>query len=352
MVTETLSAAIEYEVRLGAIQGIYLQRENVHYCLGFFADDSHIIINATREHAYKAKRLLESFAKATGLTIQWAKSTAQWIGPLEEQRPEWTEGLTWSWKAKRELTKLLGFGFEDGIQAEDMLQRCKQKITETCSNQLYDKLSICGRIAVVNSVLLARSKSGGMSRTLENVFKAWETLKRYIHCPKVHTMTDWMQLQLWGSSYMANDGKIRKLVTQAQQRLWEEGYRQLGDLVKEGATELAGWESKKIQGVQQVSMKKAYTAIVGRIQRFQQENITEENVEGFFVDKQREGLCWTWTVSSSKKHKNCTPPTESTPFTCYKIVDGWLNKGEQLEEPTTGAEHEPIAITAFRVGKG
>ncbi|KAL3698885.1 hypothetical protein R1sor_012961 [Riccia sorocarpa] len=94
LVTQTLTVVIEQEVAAGRIQGIYLEKANMHYCLGLYADDSHMILGAKKEGATQTKNLLDSFANATGLQIQWNKFTARWIGPNGSSKPRWVEELT------------------------------------------------------------------------------------------------------------------------------------------------------------------------------------------------------------------------------------------------------------------
>ncbi|KAL3701762.1 hypothetical protein R1sor_019784 [Riccia sorocarpa] len=93
-----LTVAVENAVHAGSWEGIYLQPANMHYCLGFFADDSHMIVRATEEGAHKVQDLLEMFANASGLKIQWRKSAVRWIGPRADDKPDRATELTWSWK--------------------------------------------------------------------------------------------------------------------------------------------------------------------------------------------------------------------------------------------------------------
>ncbi|KAL3684303.1 hypothetical protein R1sor_002325 [Riccia sorocarpa] len=154
LATQTLTTTMEHEVNSGRIQGVFLQRANVHYSLGLYADDSHVIFRAHEEGARCMKNLLDSFGNASGLQIQWNKSAARWIGAAQNNRPSWAAELDWAWKGAGEATKLLGFSFEEGIKPEEMLSKCKRKINEVCSNAMYGSLSIYGRITVANAVLL------------------------------------------------------------------------------------------------------------------------------------------------------------------------------------------------------
>ncbi|KAL3678376.1 hypothetical protein R1sor_021332 [Riccia sorocarpa] len=100
------------------------------------------------------KKLTRILRNCYGLQIQWDKSTARWLGPKAENKPSWVEDLSWCWKERGENTKLLGFSFEEGIDAGDMIRRCKQRVNEVCSNPLYGNLSIYGRVTIANAVLL------------------------------------------------------------------------------------------------------------------------------------------------------------------------------------------------------
>ncbi|KAL3698884.1 hypothetical protein R1sor_012960 [Riccia sorocarpa] len=49
---------------------------------------------------------------------------------------------------------MLGFSFDEGIKAEEMLKSCKQRVNEVCSNARYGNLSVFGRVTIANAVLL------------------------------------------------------------------------------------------------------------------------------------------------------------------------------------------------------
>ncbi|KAL3691546.1 hypothetical protein R1sor_005197 [Riccia sorocarpa] len=280
LVTEMLTAAVEYEVATGEVEGLYLEKANMHYCLGFLADDSHLIIRAQKEGAFRVENLLDSFARATCLLIQWAKSTARWIGPMERHRPCWTTELAWSWKDQGEVMKMLGFSFTDGISAEEMLH-CKRK--------------------------------------------------------------------LWGTVSMAKDAKVRKIDTQAKRRLWEEGYRLLGDIMKEAEPKVAAWEDRIIKEDEQENVRKAYTKVVEGITDFDTEQLRhEEKVECFYEADQGEGVIWAWQVEGREKHKNCNPPENSTMIRKYKETKGLLSHYTGPVHPENDRRYQPICVTAIR----
>ncbi|KAL3702321.1 hypothetical protein R1sor_020343 [Riccia sorocarpa] len=93
LVTQTLTDAVDEAVKSASVQGIYLQPANTHYCLGLYADDLHVIFRATEEGATNVRDLLDKYANATGLKIQWNKSVVSCIGPNSNNKPEWVKEL-------------------------------------------------------------------------------------------------------------------------------------------------------------------------------------------------------------------------------------------------------------------
>ncbi|KAL3694736.1 hypothetical protein R1sor_008387 [Riccia sorocarpa] len=386
LVTQTLTEVLEGEVCSGAIQGIFLQLANVHYCLGLFADDFHVIFAASEESARNMKAVLDIFAWAMGLLIQWKKSTARWIGPGKSNRPEWTAELAWSWKEDGETTKLLGFIFDEGIKGDAMVQKCKEKITRICTSPLYKGLLICGRVTIANATILgafwyylplwagtwediekieksvvnfvwsgnevdtrhraskqiieqkkskgglglvsmskqymvfasrtirwafqpgfhpmkktirgllenlsmgafgspgvqwiynpARLKTGGLSTVMANLFTAWGKMTPWLQHGRLHLQEDWRKIPIWGSAQCAWDGKIRRIDSQAKRLLWETGYKQLGDLTIARDDEMASWDTKKLNGVDTLAVRKAFEKL--RISTFFKE--AQDKTEGW-----------------------------------------------------------------------
>ncbi|KAL3695943.1 hypothetical protein R1sor_010019 [Riccia sorocarpa] len=87
-----------------------------------------ILENAASSILINASSILINGRRIKGSKVsKWEKSAARWIGPGEEDLPTWVLDLSWSWKHRGECTKLLGFAFEEGVQAEAMLLKCKRK---------------------------------------------------------------------------------------------------------------------------------------------------------------------------------------------------------------------------------
>ncbi|KAL3691433.1 hypothetical protein R1sor_005084 [Riccia sorocarpa] len=331
LVTQTLTEVINKEVEAGRINGIYLQKANVHYCLGLYADDSHAIFEATKDCVVNIKGTLDTFANASGLQIQWQKSAARWIGPRADSLPDWVDELEWSWKHRGENTKLLGFTFEEGINAGEMLRRCKLKVNEICSNPAFAKLSIYGRVTVANASLLGafwyivplwagelcelekiekqvvnfvwsgasletrnriatkvviqKVKEGGLgllsltkqytaftARTIRWAYQAGEhplqlTIRRMVEEENIKAFgvpgAQWLYTP--ARSQGSTDGVVRKVNSLALRRLWEEGYRTVGDLTKADSEQLACWDHRKIKGAEQKTVQRAFQKLTIRM---------------------------------------------------------------------------------------
>ncbi|KAL3691257.1 hypothetical protein R1sor_004908 [Riccia sorocarpa] len=317
-----------------------LSKANVHYCLGFYADDSHVIIKAEKACALRTRDLLDWFANATGLLIQWEKSTARWIGPEEGTKPQWVQELNWSWKERGHVTKLLGFSFEDGINAAEMLRRCKVKVNEICSSPLYNALSICGRIAVANASLLG-------------AFCTWEKLKRNIQHRKLYTVDNWKEIALWGSSQEATDGKIRRIVSQARRTMWEAGYRRLEDLLDEEKKHLVAWENKKIPVAESKTVEKAYNRLLGLITAPNDNRLNvEEKVLRYYETKDQAGYIWAWKAKAGERQEAQTPPEEAERIRRFKVNGTWLQQCTAETQLRKEPIYKTAEVIAYRVGQG
>ncbi|KAL3695540.1 hypothetical protein R1sor_009616 [Riccia sorocarpa] len=404
LATQTLTEAMENEVESGRIQGIYLQKANLHYCLGLYADDSHVIIRATREGAMNTKRLLDTFGKATGLQIQWNKSAARWISTEEGERPQWAEDLGWCWKDKTETTQLLGFPFEEGINREELYQKCQRRISEASESAL-----------VASKVVLQRTKDGGLglvsltqqylafvartmrwafqrgkhplksiiqgavedenmeafgvpgvqwmqthvsskrlgkSDALKNIFATWTKLKKYVKGRTWHTVQDWEVRPLWGTAEASKDGKVRKAHSRARRLLWEVGYRRLGDLTTTDGKTLAQWEQRKIQGAEQGTVKLAFSKLTANLQGPQEITLkSDEKIRMFYETDEHPGVLWEWSTDSGEKWRNRKPPRSEESGRTYEERNDFIIPCKISIEPNEDSEFKAVAVITFRGGQ-
>jgi hypothetical protein len=98
---------------------------------------------------------LHRFSVASGLTLNWEKSTAYWCDPEGGPRPGWTYRLDFQWAGLEDISKLLGTPFglslnSDGVDAflgEKMDKKLKYWITTRINNS--------GRAVIGNGILLS-----------------------------------------------------------------------------------------------------------------------------------------------------------------------------------------------------
>ncbi|KAL3685733.1 hypothetical protein R1sor_003755 [Riccia sorocarpa] len=381
---------MEFEVQAGNVEGIYLQPANIHYSLGFFADDSHVIFRATKDRAYNVKVLLEVFANATGLQIQWSKSAARWIGVGDQQKPEWVANLTWSWKGKGEATKLLGFDFEVGIDATAILRRCKRRVNDKQKEGGLGLLSVThqyasfaaktirwafhpgkhplqalirGHISLQSQVAFgipgaqwvytaAKPKCEGMSAVMENVFQTWESMKKWLQMPQLYTEEDWNSVQIWGTKQLSRDGKVRKVDTVARMALWEEGYRVLGDLRTDNGREIATWEQRKIKGAEMANIRKAFDKLTEQIMVAEEGGELTGRIMRYYEEDSTTKSIWAWQINGVDKWQSQMRPANPNIVTCFKEENSLITHCQREEMLNLEALLRPVEVITCRVGQG
>jgi hypothetical protein len=115
-----LSSCIVAKRRAGNICGLYLPHIQMEYLQASYADDTHMVLDANPSNLHAAKRILDRFAIASGLSINWTKSEARWMA--DYPRPEETESLQWLWKLPTEPGTILGFSFTNRLESESMFE--------------------------------------------------------------------------------------------------------------------------------------------------------------------------------------------------------------------------------------
>ncbi len=119
-----------------------------------FVDDTALYLQGTRENMERAQKVLDIFYKASGAKINWNKSSAIWASKRDREW-EWGREVGLQWIPKGKGVKYLGIqvGFHLPPEAnfDKLLSALKRKLINwsTC------RLSLAGRILVVNQVLLA-----------------------------------------------------------------------------------------------------------------------------------------------------------------------------------------------------
>ena len=153
LVAEVLNLMLRKAEAGGSIAGIKLPNSNQSQLISQFADDTSILLEVSRpETTLNLINILTTFKSASGLEINWAKSSAYWCCDID--KPPWLEDVGWSWAREKDLSKLLGTSFGVDLDTGDigsfLINRIKSKL-EYWTNT---KLPLAGRALIIKQVLL------------------------------------------------------------------------------------------------------------------------------------------------------------------------------------------------------
>ncbi|KAL3689767.1 hypothetical protein R1sor_016076 [Riccia sorocarpa] len=215
---QVLTDVINSMVLHNQLKGIDLQRIGVHYCQGYFADDSHLLLSADRQNLLNAKSLIHTFGVASGLMVQWGKSKARWVSQ-DNPMPPWISELDWIWGLNDDSDKLLGFHFKDGLDMDTIFQVALQKIKTRINSPTARSSTIHGRIVIANHLIYgilwfilplwaaAKPKIRQIERLAQMQAFAVKTI-RWAYSPETHPLKSWLLATFnaiaslrWGSDH-------------------------------------------------------------------------------------------------------------------------------------------------------
>ena len=119
-----------------------------------YADDTWLALEPTEENINNAITELNSFAKYSGLVINYEKSTAFTLGPLCDTDAKFytLKQLLWS---DGKPTKILGIHFHPNwdVMHRENYEKTLDKIEEILAKWNHRSLSVPGKIVVINSLV-------------------------------------------------------------------------------------------------------------------------------------------------------------------------------------------------------
>jgi hypothetical protein len=118
LVAQGLNAAVKAARNARHLQGIILPDGQTQQLIVQYADDTNFTLLGSEENLRNLTRLLDHFALASGLTINWTKSKAYWFS--NHQPPGWIDSLPCSWAIPGELAKFLGVPFGIELDMQDI----------------------------------------------------------------------------------------------------------------------------------------------------------------------------------------------------------------------------------------
>jgi hypothetical protein len=112
-----------------------------------------MILDAHPSNLLAAKSILDKFAVASGLTINWNKSEARWMA--DYPRPEETDPLQWLWKLPTDPGTVLGFLFTTGLESDTMYEALLTRLKARLKKWNTFPLTLQGKIVVANHLILS-----------------------------------------------------------------------------------------------------------------------------------------------------------------------------------------------------
>lgn len=155
ILADVLNIAVQTEACAGRIKGISLPFEHRQQILAQYADDTSFTLLGEEESVRSLIYLLETFCLASGLVINWHKSSGHWKFKDSLFRPPWTNLLGIKWADEEEVSKLLGAPFGLSLATEDVDKFLYDKIVTKLNYWGTQKINPTDRAEVVNSVLLS-----------------------------------------------------------------------------------------------------------------------------------------------------------------------------------------------------
>ena len=155
IVAEVLNAMVSQEMRAGRVQGISLPFKGRQQIIAQYANDTSFTLFGDEEKVRCLIYLLERFCMATGLVLNWTKSSRYWKQKGGIARPPWTDMLRITWADEEGVSKLLGAPFGLSLATKDVDYFLLDKLSKKLVHWSTTKLNPTGRSIVANSVLLS-----------------------------------------------------------------------------------------------------------------------------------------------------------------------------------------------------
>ena len=112
------------------------------------------MVRGSKKDVDELVRLLGIFSKASGMEINWEKSSAYWFDKYTH-KPDWLLGYNWKWAEEGDLSKLLGTPFGLNFNTRNIDQFLYNKIKKKLEYWSGMKLTLVGTIVICNQVLLS-----------------------------------------------------------------------------------------------------------------------------------------------------------------------------------------------------
>jgi hypothetical protein len=118
-----------------------------------FADDTCLFLTGHNNNLLKAEQAIQEFCLASGARINWNKTVGLWIS--QSDPPSWLPDPNFRWIPKGTAIRYLGCQIGVELSAEQQLAPLLMNIRRKLLSWSSSRLSLAGRVQIVNHVLLA-----------------------------------------------------------------------------------------------------------------------------------------------------------------------------------------------------
>ena len=146
---------VAQESRVGRVQGISLPFKGRQQIIAQYADDTSFTLLGVEEKVRCLIYLLEMFCLASGLVLNWTKSSRYWKQKGGIDQPPSTDMLGITWADEEGVSKLLGAPFDLSLATKDVDSFLLDKLSKKLMHWSTTKLNPTRRSIVANSVLLS-----------------------------------------------------------------------------------------------------------------------------------------------------------------------------------------------------
>lgn len=155
IVGEALNTMIKVESVRNNIKGIRLPGNELQQTLAQYADDTSFTLLGEELPVRNMISLLDVFCRATGLLINWTKSSGYWKYSTNNERPPWTNDLGITWANNADVSKLLGAPFGMTLKSKGIDDYLVNRVSKNLKQWSSIKLNPTGRSIIANHVLLS-----------------------------------------------------------------------------------------------------------------------------------------------------------------------------------------------------
>ena len=135
------------------VQGLRLP-DNTSITNQMFADDTLLLLDGNKENMDRALNVVHRFGAASGAKLNLHKSVGIWLSNMERTW-QWGEAAGLKWLLPGEITRYLGFPFGLRIPQQEKDNKMLSQIRKHLAIWSTQKLSLAGRIMIVNQVVLS-----------------------------------------------------------------------------------------------------------------------------------------------------------------------------------------------------